>query len=123
MKGLPLFFLGGDGTTAADDSGCLSGGGHGLRGRPLRFGRVGDGVAGGGVNTIEGDVDKAERVLFLLGGDKDDGDIAEGMDLGGRPGPGLRLGCAAAAGEEEVDEDKLKFEVTAEGSSTEDEAK
>ena len=77
MKGLPLFFLGGDGTTAADDSGCLSGGGHAFRGRPLLLGTVGDGVAGGGVNIIVGDFDKAVRDLFLLGSEKDDGDVAE----------------------------------------------
>ena len=123
MKGLPLFFLGGDGITAADDSGCLTGVGHAFRGRPLLLGTVGDGVAGGGVNIIGGDFDKAARDLFLLGGEKDDRDMAEDTDLGGRPGPGLRLGCAGAAGEDEDGEDKLKFEVTEEGTSTVDEAK
>ena len=119
MKGLPLFFLGGDGTTAADDSGCLSGGGHAFCGRPLILGTVGDGVAGGGINIIVGDFDKAVPDLFLLGGEKDDGDVAEDMDLGGRPGPGLLLGCAGASGEVADGKDK----VTKEGSSTVDEAK
>ena len=41
------------------------------------------------------------------------------MDLGGRPGPGLLLGCAGASGEVPDGKDK----VTKEGSSTVDEAK
>ena len=63
------------------------------------------------------------RDLFLLGGEKDDGDDAEDMDLGGRPGPGLLLGCAGASGEDADGKDKLRFEVPEKGSSTVDEAK
>ena len=53
LNGLPLFLRGGD--TGAGGCGGGGSGEHILGGRPLLF-LGGEGVAGGGVNTIEGEV-------------------------------------------------------------------